>query len=372
MRLAATLYRRRYLYLLVLIVMPIGVALFGRHQLSVYESSAYISVSRSAYLSQIKSQYYNSFLSPATNEVNVMVELLQSETFAADVASNTPLAQYYDLTTSVGRGAAAQRVRNDTMITASTLGPDTLTVTVQDKDPLVAQQVASSFIAQVVANDNQSELDLDKQASTFFTQQLTAAKALLAQDQTRQASYETAHPEVKASPQLDPQYQQLLAQVKQDGDNVTSLQTTLNQIGLDQAAARAGISNIKVQDAPAFPTKTTFATKTLIFFALGGLAGALLLVLAIAGVYTLVNRRVYSVDDVRAVFADLDIDPPHVEPLPMLSGGGWKSPGKSSRGSPVGRALAPLLGPRASLHGKSPVGQLPQPRRTSIRDDGAP
>ncbi|MBF6590203.1 MAG: hypothetical protein IVW57_06675 [Ktedonobacterales bacterium] len=369
MRFLATLHRRWYLYIFIVLMLPIALTFYARQRLAIYESTAQLFVNRPAQLSALTSRSYNSYLNPNTNEANSMNELLQTNAFAAQIAAGTRLAGAYDLSSTTGQVAAAQRVRGDTSITASTVGPDAILITVQDKNPAVAQEIATSLINLVIAYDTRTQLLLDKEAETFYVQQLTAAKTLLARDGQRIADYQRAHPEVLATTGvvLDPTYQQLQSQNRQDQDNVAQLQATLTTIQLDEAAAKSGIKTITVQDPPQMPLKPIVPTKKLILYTVGGLAGGIALVLLIVGSLTLINRRVYSVDDVEAVFADLDQGAPTIETLPVISEKDWQTRPGSEQPSDLAHLLAPVLTPRR-LNGRLAAGRLPRPS-TGSRED---
>jgi len=148
MKFLRILLQRWYLYLLLALVLPAASTYFGRQRLQTYQSSAYILVYRAAFLGGLDSQGYNQYISPAANEQNFILELLDSQTFTRKVANGTNLAHIYDLNSDAGTGAAVTRVRQDIAISASPIGPNGLSIVVQDKDPSLTQQVASSLITQ--------------------------------------------------------------------------------------------------------------------------------------------------------------------------------------------------------------------------------
>src|SRR5262249_20601501 len=157
----------------------------------------------------------------------------------------------------------------------SQTGPNGLSITVQDKDPTITQQMAGSLIAQFVAYDADRQLSYDNQAQTFYQGQLNAASSLVDDDNKKIDSYKRAHPDLLSDPikqQADTELQQLNAQRDQDQMNKTSLQNTLTTILLDKAAAQQGASNnLSIQDEPSSPAPTKIESKQLMFYAVLGL-----------------------------------------------------------------------------------------------------
>ncbi len=344
MKFLRILLKHWYIYLLLLLVLPAVSTYFGRQRLQTYQSSAYILVYRAAFLDSLDSQGYNSYLSPAANEQNFILELMDSQNFTVKVATDTNLAQIYDLTTDAGKSAAVARVRQDISIAASQTGPNGLSITVQDKDATITQQLAKSLITQFVAYDADRQLSYDKQAETFYQGQLTAAKSLLSDDLKKVNSYLQVHPDLLNNPakqQADAQYQQLTQQVRQDQDNVNNLQSTLTTIQLDKAAAQQGASNnLSIQDPPSTPAPAKIETKQLVFYGALGLVAALLLIIIIVGVQTIVDNKVRSTDDLQTIFDEMDWDAPIIESIPVMPTNVGKN-SKSSQSTPLVALLAP-------------------------------
>ncbi|HEV8192622.1 MAG TPA: hypothetical protein VGP82_14240 [Ktedonobacterales bacterium] len=342
MKFLRILVKRWYVYLLLLLVLPAAATYYGRQRLQTYQSGAYILVYRAAFLDNVDSQGYNSFISPAANEQNFILELLDSQTFTKKVAADSNFSQYYDLNTDQGAAFAVARVRADTSVTASQTGPNGLSILVQDKDPAVTQQLAESLITQFKAYDADRQISYDDQAATFYQGRLTSAQTSLAEDLKQINKYVQAHPELSnsAKQQADAQYQQLSQQVKQDQDNITNLQGTLTSIQLDKAAAQQGASNnLSIQDPPSKPAMAKIETKQLLFYGVLGLAVALLLIVVIVGIQTVVDNKVRSTDDLQTIFDEMDWDAPIIESIPVMPNGPKDS--RSSQSTPLVALLAP-------------------------------
>ena len=195
----------------------------------------------------------------------------------------------------------------------------------------------------IKAYDASRQVEYDNQAEAFYQGQLNTSKDALSADLKQVNAYVKSHPGLASDPikqQSDAQYQQLNQQVKQDQDNVTNLQSTLTSIQLDKAAALAGASNnLSIQDSPSTPAQASIQSKQLIFYAVLGLAAAILLIIIIVGVQAIVDNKVRSTDDLQTIFDEMDWDAPIIESIPVMPNGPKNS--KTSQSTP----LVALLGP---------------------------
>jgi uncharacterized protein involved in exopolysaccharide biosynthesis len=344
MRFLRILLKRWYLYLLLLLVLPAAATIYGRQRLQTYQSSAYLLVYHAAFLNGIDSQGYNSYISPAQNEQNFIQELIDSQTFTEKVAAGTDLAHIYDMSSDAGKGAAVARVRQDVAVFATQTGPNGLSIVVRDKDARITQQLAGSLISQFVAYDANRQVKFDEQAETFYQGQLNTARSAVATDLQKIKAYVQAHPALSDSFRLqaDPQYEELDQKLQQDQDNVTSLQRVLTAVQLDKAAAQDGTSNnLTVQDSPSKPALAKIETKQLIFYGVLGLAGALLLIVAIVGIQAILDNKVHSTDDLQTIFDEMDWDAPIIESIPVVRSGPKGPSPRPSQSTPLVALLAP-------------------------------
>jgi uncharacterized protein involved in exopolysaccharide biosynthesis len=358
MRFLSVLLRRWFVFLPILVVLPLAATIYGHHHVEVYQTTAQLYVTRSSQLSALTAQDYNPYLSPNANEANVMNELLQSETFDVQVARSTGLATL-NLATRAEQDAAAIRIQADTIIFASTAGPDAIFLTVQDKDPYTAEEIASALITNFQQYDSTSHLALDQQTEAFYQQQVQAAKAQVQQDAQKIAAYLAAHPSASqnGTGAQDFQYQQLETTYTQDQNNATQLQSTLTSVQLDEAANKAGLQSIRVQDPPQVALSLTVPKKQLLIYTFAAVGGALGLILLIAGAMVLLDRKVYTVRDVEAIFTAAGLEIPAIEVLSIISQREWDANQVEGRASDLSRLIEPLLAARR-LAGTALNGQL--------------
>lgn len=322
MRFVAKFFRRWYLYLLPLIVLPVLATQYGKQSLTIYESSALVYINKPDAIIGTATTF-NQYLSPGENGANAMNEALLSETFVVGVAQQTDLARVYDLKSQYGQDAVTARIRGDVAIAATTAGLNTLTVTVDEKTPHLAQQIADALINQFITYFNQGQQNWDKKQIAFYQQQLSDAQATVKQDQARITQYLQAHPSLisTAQQQTDLTYQSLNQNLQNDQARVNTLTGTLSSVQLDLSAAQSDLSDIfNVEDKPRVPLSSTLHLKKLIVYPAGGLAAALALVVLIVGVQTMTDRRVYSKGDLRTITENMELDIPTIEAVPVLRG----------------------------------------------------
>ncbi len=320
MRFLAKFFRRWYLYVLPMIILPALATIYGKQALTVYESSALIYINNPSSVTNLNTSF-NQYLSPAQNGTNAMNEALLSETFVVSVARATDLAEVYNLDSQYGQDAVTVRIRSEVLIAASAVGQNTLTLTVDDPNPHLAQQLANALISQFANYFNQGRRDLDQKQISFFQQELDDANTKVQQDQTHIAEYLQQHPNVLPTQQTDPALSTLQQQLATDNAQVTTLSGQLSNVRFDLAAAQNGLTNVfTVPDSPRLPLTSTLHLKKLIVYPIGGLGAALALVILIVGVQTMTDRRVYSKDDLRTITENMEIEIPMIEAVPVLRG----------------------------------------------------
>ena len=222
MRFLAKFFRHWVLYLLVLIIMPMLVMAYGYQKLAVYESTALLFVNKPNALNGSDPTTFNQYLSPAQNGANAMNEALLSEKFVVSIAAATNLANVYDLNSQTGQDEVSNRLRQEIIITPTTVGQNTLTVSVDDKNPQLAQQIATAVLRQFTLYFSQSQLSLDTQREAFLQQQLQDAQAKVVQDQAHITQYLQQHPNESPNSRLnDPALNSLNQQYTSDQNTVT-------------------------------------------------------------------------------------------------------------------------------------------------------
>src|SRR5262245_33290995 len=141
MRFLVKLLQHWYLYLIPVLVLPIAGTLYAKQKLSVYETSALLQVNASDAVTGTNTDF-NSYNSPAQNGADRLNELMQSNNFLVTVASQTDLQHWYDLNNRGDQGIVAARIRGDVVIAPTSVGGHNVTLTVDDKSPTLALQIA--------------------------------------------------------------------------------------------------------------------------------------------------------------------------------------------------------------------------------------
>jgi len=319
MRFLAKLLKHWYLYLIPVLLLPAAGTLYGKQKLSVYETSALLYVHASDALTGTNTDF-NSFASPAQNGADLMNQLLQSTNFVIGVAQSTDLAKQFDLTDRTDKDIVASRIRGDVVIVPLGVGGNLVTVTVDDKSPTIALQIAKALLSSSSDSVENQRLTQDQSNEAFVNQQLDQVKAAVALDVQKLNAYINAHPDsgtVGKAP--DPQHQVLLAQLNTDSTTQARLISQLTSIKSDEAAASTGHSKVfDVLDDPLPPLRPTLHLKGLIPYTGGGLAAALALILLIVGTRTVLDRKVYSTRDLRNITEEMELDIPLLTEIPVL------------------------------------------------------
>lgn len=342
MRFLAKFFKRWYLYMLPLIIIPALVTVYAQKALSVYESTALLYVTTPA--NGVSG--FNAFLSPAQNGANAMSQALQIESFCVSVAKLTDLTSQYDLNIQAGQDAATARIQSEVTITPTAVGQNLVIIAVDDKNPQMAQEIAAAVITQFTTYFTGTQLTFDRQNLSLYQGQLQAAQSKLQQDQTKLKQYLDAHPIEINNPTAgttDPTLNSYTEAVTQDQQAISDLTTKINNLQLDMDSLSSGSSFFIVSDQPRVPLRTTLHLKKLIVYPIGGLVGALALVALIVGIQVFMDRRVYSTQDLKSIADDMDLSIPAIESVPVLRGIGRHNNQDSDMDGSVNGVLMPVL-----------------------------
>jgi uncharacterized protein involved in exopolysaccharide biosynthesis len=374
MRYLRTFLKRWYLYLIPLLIPPIVMTILGYQALMLYSSTALLYVDQPVFLTN--SDFgWNQYLSPAQNEAGTMSELLQSQSFLAQIASKTDLAKSVDLTSRAGQQAAYTRFSTEVTVAATGTGPNTLVLTVIDKSPQIAQQFAQSALDTFAVYYQAHRQQLDQQGIAFYQQQLQSAQGQLTQDNAQLSDYLQRHPGLVGSLESpDPTVAQLQFQVNQDRTTVANLTAQVNSLQEDMhAIGYSSTDFFTVMDHPQVPLRPTLQKKKLFLYTGEGLGIGLGIVgLFVVGL-TMLDRRIYYVDDLRKIDEELELDVFAIESLPALAGIKRRSHQPSMESSARAAILLPVLAalPRVSVDDMPKNGQYrPGAADTSLLDAG--
>jgi len=305
--------------LLILILLPIAIGGAIAYRLPRQYSATATLLALHQYGSLTATSVDSSSLdTQAGTQVSALNELLQSRSFALDVAQEANLAS--TLTAEVNADPTS---RDDAMVTdiaqhviVQAQGSDLFTITYTGTNPQIAQRVVAAVldhyqqvIKATVATEGQKLL------GTYQTQ-LAQAQKRTQLTAAAESDYTLAHPLLTdVELQQDPQYQHLQAQAQQAQQDLQNIQagiTTLEQDITTHAIVASSLYN--VLDEPVVPNQPISRLKSLLLgtgvgLAVGVLAGALFIALIARR-----DRKVYSSDDLRKVTSY-----PVVMELPQLS-----------------------------------------------------
>ena len=255
----------------------------------------------------------------AGTQVTALNELLQSRSFALEVAQEANLAS--TLTSEVNADPIS---RDNALVTdisqhvlAQVQGSDLFTITYTSTIPQITQQVVAAVI------DNYQKV-IQATVATEGQNLLETYKAQLAQAQqsaqvtaAAESDYALAHPLLTASAlQLNLQYQHLQAQALQAAQTLQNIQTDITLLEQNITThAIVAASLYTVLDRPVVPSQPVSRLKSLLLgagagLAIGLLAGALFIALTAGR-----DRKVYSSADLRKLTAyPVVMELPHLSP----------------------------------------------------------
>lgn len=343
MRFLSKFFKRWYLYVLPLIIIPVVVTIYAKNTLSVYESTALLYINGQPAGTSV----FNSYLSPSQNGANAMSEALQSESFCVLVAKSTDLANQLDLNVRANDDAVTTRIQSEITIAPTAVGQNLVSVTVDDKSPQMAQQIANAFVAVFPTFFADSQLTFLQKQIALENSQLDTAHSKLLQDQTKLQQYYQAHPQCLADTNcsaIDPALSNLIETVSQDSATVNDISSKLNSLQLQEDGLTSGAANLYyVSDAPTLPLHTTLHLKKLIVYPIGGLAAAIALIVLIVGIQTMSDKRVYSTQDLKLLAEDMDLNIPAIESVPVLRGLGRPNSQDDDTDGALNGILLPVL-----------------------------
>ena len=243
------LFRHRLRFLILLFFLPVELAgaciLLFPHQTAVsslwVDTPAYISISPAASGS---SQY----LTPAQNTVDALNQLRSTDSYANMLRSSLDSTNTFQ---SAGeRDSVLSTVLTDTLITANGSHLVVLTYTCP-REPICSNLLTSTeqIYHQWLVDQETAQA---KVAIDFYSGQLVDAQTKLRSDETALAGYVAAHPSVRpADAPLIPQFDQLIRNVDDDKQAVSTLQQKLDDTKLTNAAVGSlDTTVLKVIDPP--------------------------------------------------------------------------------------------------------------------------
>jgi uncharacterized protein involved in exopolysaccharide biosynthesis len=277
-RYVETFFRFKWLFLFVLVVVPLLGAFYAfESQLVLFTSTGTVWAEKPAYLT-IASTDWSQWDTPAQNQANNVQEFLQTNSFALDVLNQTDLRA--NLTTPLATQVTLAKLRRS--VSVSPVGTHLLAISYSDQQPRAAQQVVQAII-DTFNKEVLSSADSQNSVALAFYQKQLADATTQANDATAALrSYLTAHPELtngSAGPPV--QVSQLVANASFAAQNPelvkliqdqtaaaaeqTKFQNSVDQIEFSQSSAAVGTAqSFRIMDAPVVPKTAQTSKKKLL------------------------------------------------------------------------------------------------------------
>lgn len=237
---------------------------------------------------------------PADTQATALQELLQTRSFALEVAHKVNLAPTLNLSGSVLTNPSqlddalfAEISRN---VTVTAGGYNLYVISYANRDPQMAVQVIAQVVSQFVLQSNRFSLDEAQNLLSSYQSLLQKAQETEHEAAAAEAQYLTEHHNPSAQALAsDPQYQSLHNATQQAQANVSAIQDTLSTIQQQISAQGTGTNNLFTQvDAPHTLTQPVSRSKTYIIVGVV----ALLVGLLACVIYLLIalrrDRSIYS------------------------------------------------------------------------------
>lgn len=250
-KLIETIFRRLWVLALPLILVPILVVLLTAKP-AVYVSRATVWVTNPIGNSRPTLGQPNSYLSPAQNQVQVLNDLLGTESFRAAVAISAGLVRE----TSPAKDIRAATEKMAIVVDAP--GANVVGISASraesaaEAQAIVAGVIKTYELRSVAEGQRGAEV-----TAQYYTQQLVVAQQTLNQRKEALTAYLRANPKAadsSSSASLDINYRALVAQVDQQTGVVDGLTQSLQDVGLRVASAPENQrASFNVQDSASLP-----------------------------------------------------------------------------------------------------------------------
>ena len=258
---------------------------------------------------------------PADTQSAALTELLQTRSFALEIAHEVNLAPTLKLSDDVLSNPAKL---NDALyneishnVTITSQGYNLYLISYANRDPQMAQRVVAQIVNDFGNQSTQLSVEEGQQLLNAYQAQLVSAQSAENRAATAESSYLSAHPGLSVQ-QLanDPQYQSLHAQTLQAQSNVQSIQNEISSIQQQISTQGSGPASLfKLIDAPHLPSQPVSRLKNFLY------AGGISLAIALLGciLYLVIllrrDRSIYTPLDLRKVTnLPVLIQLPHVAP----------------------------------------------------------
>lgn len=294
---------RHPLQILVLLVLPLGMGLtFALLQPRMYLDEAALWSLRPYGVIGDTGVQTDPTVSPAQTQATALLELLQTRTFALDVASQTSLVSQLSPSTRADPELRDDALQNEiSKVQVAAASYSLVVISYQNKDPQVAHDVVKGVVAEFGVQSSAISVAEANRLINVYQNDLATAQTERDKRYAAWVTYVQQHPGV--DPRSDPQYLYLQAQVDQEQTDVGAIKAKIDT--LHQEVQGTGTDGLfTVVDQPTTRMHPESRLKTLAIFGGAGLAVGLLFA---AGYVLILVRRDRTVvsqpEDVRRVAA---------------------------------------------------------------------
>jgi len=300
-RVLEAFFRHALLIVLPIIVIPLVVAAALYSTPPQYEAQAGMWVEQATYLTH--SDDVNRYLSPAVNQKNRLLELMQTRTFLFGVAGKTSMM---DLTTAQnGFEQISAIFARDFDVTAG--GEHLLVLRFRSEDRDTALQVVTTIVEMFKSRYAADRYGQAQVAITFYQSRLTEAEAQLVSARSDLAKYLTANPSVAASlttsgldaARVNPGFAEAQRQVDIAQRGADSARDSLERAKLDVSAGAESLDlGFRLTDPPQASTTPSRQLKKLLIYPIAAVVLAVVLSASLLTLFALSDHSVRSLADV--------------------------------------------------------------------------
>jgi uncharacterized protein involved in exopolysaccharide biosynthesis len=300
-KLIEALFRHALLIVLPAVVIPLDVAAAVLSTPPQYEAQAGMWVEQATYLSY-STDDLNRYLPPSQNQRNRLVELLQTRSFLADVASTTTLAPIANAPN--GDEFLREIFARDFDVTAS--GDHLLVLRFRAEDRSLSVAVLDALVTAFKGRASADRYGQAQVAISFYQGRLTDSESELAAARTALAQYLGGAPQVAAiltksgidAARLDPQFAEAQRKVDASQKDADAARAALDRAEADVAAGVQGLEfGFRLVDPVQASTSPSRQLKKVLIYPLAALLAGLILSAALLLLFALSDHSLRSLAD---------------------------------------------------------------------------
>ncbi len=324
----ATLFRGKWLYLLVLVIM-LSSSAAGAYVMagSEYQSSARIWIDRPPLGNIIGMP--QGYATPAQTQGDILYQLIQTDSFMTDVIKRTKAANALTGNPETdGRLITALRDKLVYMV----IGPNTVLISSSGQDPILCQQMVQGIIDQYRGWVIGSRLDQSSAEIEYYQKQVQTYQLQMDEAKKEFDAFRAKHPslEGEGNDYLMLEFTRLQREYDAARGLVTTAQNKLDQAGLLETLSIDGKqSDFRILDEPTVPVEPLTSLKKVLKYLILGGGASFGLVIATVVLFTWIDKAVRTADDLAKL-----CDAPVLAVIPNLQSRRRRRwwPGRGGRG----------------------------------------